>query len=62
MMASEQQTRMKLRENLPLASISTLQKIRELYPSPSDSSGEFTHQFDRVNTMISGSPIPKPAN
>jgi hypothetical protein len=56
MVASERQTRMRLRQNLPLASISILQKIRKLYPSPSASYGEFAHQFDRVNAMISGSP------
>jgi hypothetical protein len=53
-MATDRQTRMKLRKNLPLASLSTLQKIRNMYPSPTFSEGEFANQFDRVNALISG--------
>ena len=58
MMATERQARMILRKNLPMASLSTLRKITEMYPSPSLSNGEYTHQFDRVNALISGSLFP----
>jgi Carboxylesterase family len=54
-MASERYARMKLRKHLPLATLETLWKIRDMYPSPSSSNGEFAHQFDRVNALISGS-------
>ena len=54
MMAAERQIRMMLRKNLPFANVSTLQKIKEMYPSPSSSNGEYAHQFDRVNALISG--------
>lgn len=54
MMASERDTRMKLRSNLPIAPLSTLQKIRTLYPSPDESDGEYGNQFDRINQLISG--------
>jgi len=53
LIASERQTRMKLRQNLPLASLSTLRQMQKMYPSPSLSNGEYAHQFDRVNAMIS---------
>ena len=54
LMASERQARIILRENLPLADISTLRKIGAMYPAPARSDGEFVTQFDRVNSMISG--------
>lgn len=54
LVASERQTRLILRENLPLADISTLRKIGQMYPTPARSDGEFVTQFDRVNSMISG--------
>ena len=54
LVASERQTRMILRQNLPLANLSTLRKIGQMYPSPSRSDGDFVTQFDRVNSMISG--------
>lgn len=53
-MASERQTRIVLRENLPRADISTLRKIGQMYPTPTRSGSEFVTQFDRVNSMISG--------
>jgi len=56
LIASERQTRMKLRQNLPLAPLSVLRQMQQMYPSPSLSNGEYAHQFDRVNAMISGSP------
>jgi hypothetical protein len=57
--ANERQARMKLRQNLPNASIDTLNIIRDMYPSPSFSNGDFAHQFDRINALISGiSPLP----
>lgn len=52
--ATERQTRMRLRKNLPLASVPTLHKIRKMYPHPIFSNGEFAHQFDRINALISG--------
>jgi hypothetical protein len=58
LMASERQTRMKLRQNLPIAPLSALHQIKDLYPSPSLSGGQYAHQFDRVNAMISGPPQP----
>ena len=54
LVASERQTRMILRQNLPLADLTTLRKIGTMYPSPSRSGSEFVTQFDRVNSMISG--------
>jgi hypothetical protein len=54
--ASERDARKKLRQNLPLASLSTLNTIRDMYPSPWASNGTFGHQFDRVNAVISGTP------
>jgi hypothetical protein len=54
MIASERDTRMKLRSNLPIDSLSTLQKIRTLCPSPDESDSEFSNQFDRINQLISG--------
>ena len=53
-MASESQARMKIRNNFPLASMSTLQKLYKIYPSPSTSNGEYADQFGRVNALISG--------
>src|SRR5271169_3953939 len=61
LIASERQTRMKLRQNLPLAPLSTLRQMQKMYPSPSLSNGEYAHQFDRVNAMISG-PAPPPTS
>jgi len=52
--ATERQTDTILRKNLPIASVSTLRKIKDMYPSPGKSGGEYAHQFDRVNTIISG--------
>jgi hypothetical protein len=54
MMASDRETRKKLRQNFPIAPLSILQKIRGLYPSPAASEGEFENQFDRINALISG--------
>ena len=54
MMASDRETRKKLRQNFPIAPLSILQKIRRLYPSPLASDGEFENQFDRINALISG--------
>jgi hypothetical protein len=59
-MASERQTRTMLHKNLPFASLSTLQKIGNMYLSPSRSNGEYAHQFDRVNALISGFTISLP--
>lgn len=59
LIASERQTRMKLRQNLPLAPLSVLRQVHKMYPSPSSSKGEYAHQFDRVNALISG-PHPTP--
>lgn len=58
LVASERQTRMKLRQNLPLAPLSVLRQVHKMYPSPSASNGEYAHQFDRVNALISGPPPP----
>jgi carboxylesterase type B len=54
MVASDRQMRMKLRKNLPLASLSTLRKISTMYPRPDLSRGEYGNQFDRTNALISG--------
>jgi hypothetical protein len=53
-MASDRQTTIRLRNNLPLAPISTLREIGRMYPLPSASNGRFAHQFDRVKALISG--------
>ena len=56
MWADERQARTLMRQNLPLASTAFLKKVGDFYPSPKASKGDFAHQFDRVNAIISGPP------
>jgi hypothetical protein len=57
MWADERQARILMRENLPLAPTAFLKKVGNFYPSPKASKGDFAHQFDRVNAIISGPPL-----
>ena len=54
MVATDRDTRIAIKKNMPLASIETLRKVRDMYPRPSASHGEYAHQFDRVNALIEG--------
>ena len=58
MVATDREARIVLRKNLPFAPIETLRTIRDMYPRPERSNGDYVHQFDRVNALISGSNPP----
>jgi len=60
MVATDRDTRIAMRKNMPLASIETLRKVRDMYPRPSASQGEYAHQFDRVNALIEGNILCNP--